>query len=187
MKVYIDLDRTLFDTDRFLNDLYKMLNDKIDLDLFNKYQEDNKKGGFNPYKILKLMNVRKDIIASLDEFMNNIKKYVYSDVSFFFNMLHSKGYTIILLTKGDKRFQKMKLKKSELLFDEKIFTLEFKGDLNLDYQNSLFIDDNPYELDDIYLNNPKRIIRIKRENAKYNNILTKNKIEEVNNLKEINL
>lgn len=187
MKIYLDLDRTLFNTDLFLEDLYHLLKDDIDLNEFQKIQHDEKEDGFNPYKILKRMHAPLETLNKVDNFMKEVAKYVYRDVFPFIKDLHQKGYWVILLTKGDKRFQKMKIKYCHLkdCFDEEIFTLNYKGTLPLNYSNSIFIDDNPYELDDIYLNHPKRIIRIKRENAKYNEIITKYSIEEITNFEEL--
>ena len=55
--IYIDFDRTLFDTDAFLKDLEKLLEkDNISLQLFNEYKV-KQHNGFNPYEIVK--NIQK--------------------------------------------------------------------------------------------------------------------------------
>ena len=55
MNIYIDFDRTLFDTDNCLNDLDKILEScDINVDTFIMYSK-MYADGFNPYTILHLM------------------------------------------------------------------------------------------------------------------------------------
>ena len=90
MKIYLDLDRTLFNTDLFLEDLYHLLKDDIDLNEFQKIQHDEKEDGFNPYKILKRMHAPLETLKKIDNFMKEVAKYVYRDVFPFIKDLHQK-------------------------------------------------------------------------------------------------
>lgn len=194
MNIYIDFDRTLFDTDMFLKDLHNLLkNNNVDMEIFNKYQDELKENGFNPFDILKKMEndspFNNDVYKQLDELIENSNTYVYSDVDRFLEILKEKKYHIILLTKGNEDYQLAKIKNTDVIkyFDDIIITLKNKGKLDINYQNDIFIDDNPYEIESILKRNPKRMIRIKRANAKYNDINVEGKIEEVENLNEIKI
>ena len=73
-------------------------------------------------------------------------------------------------------------------FDDFIDTLDDKGNnKNIDYSKSIFIDDNPLVIDDLYSKNPKKIIRIRRDKAKYSNIDTVNKVMEVDCLDKLEI
>ena len=194
MNIYIDFDRTLFDTDLFLNDLENVLElSGITIDKFFDYVNKDKENGFNIYSILNLMakdiKVDDDVYKKIDKIIENSEHYIYSDVYDFVKKSKSSGYKIFVLTKGNDEFQLLKIRNTDLFdyLDGVIVTLKDKGKLDLNYQESIFIDDNPGEIESIMLKNPKRIIRIKRDGAKYNNILASEKIEEVESLKDIKL
>ena len=70
-------------------------------------------------------------------------------------------------------------------FKEKIITEKEKGDLEIDYQKGIFIDDNPREIESIMKNSPYLVIRMKR--GKYKDIEIDLDIENVSSLSEINL
>ena len=63
--------------------------------------------------------------------------------------------------------------------------MRHKGLLKLDYINSIFIDDNPREIDSILSRNPKMIIRMQRDNSKYSSIPMEIDIKCVKSLNEI--
>ncbi len=191
MKIYIDFDHTLFDTDTFLNDLCEVIiKNNIDMDLYNKYRIKEKKQGFNIFKIVddirKEVSIDSKILDSLHKVLSDSNKYVYDDSLSFIKKAKEMGYQIVLLTKGNKEFQLEKIRNTNIYsyFDDIIITLKKKGCLDIDYENSIFIDDSPFELRSIMKKNPKRIVRIKRKDSKYNSIKISN-IEEVINLKEI--
>ena len=192
MEVYIDFDRTLFDTDNFLNDLYNIIADNnIDLKIFKKYCIKENKHGFNVYNVLaRIKNIDNidNIIKKIDTLISNCNNYLYNDSYEFLNKLKVYGYKVNLLTKGNEEFQLKKVNSTKLinLFDNIIVTLKKKGELDINYEESIFIDDNPEEIKSILKRKPKKIFRIKRENSKYNDIKVNN-INEVNNLLEINI
>ena len=175
MNVYIDFDRTMFNSDDFLDDLEMILSRyNISQTLFYEYGKRIKDNGFNPYSILKLMSTE---ISFDDEIYNEIDKlimksdsYLYDDVISFLQTLKNNGYKLTLLTKGNREYQSMKIKSSKVLdyFDDLIITLKHKGELELNYKESIFIDDNPVEVESIIKRNPMKMIRIKRDGALYN-------------------
>lgn len=192
MKVYIDFDRTLFDCDRFLSDLYDIL-DKYNItkEIFRKCQNQCKIMGFNPYIILDLVkeNINFDnrIYEEVKELIHNTRKYLYDDTISFLEYLKSLNYDIIILTKGNLDYQKEKIAMANLeeYYSELIVTMKHKGELKLNYGESIFIDDNPKEILSILKKNPKRIIRIQRNKSLYSNITIDQDVLSFKTLKEI--
>ena len=172
MKIYLDFDRTLFDTNTFLDEIYKLIN-KYDIskNIFEESKIKLKEKGFNIYWILnevkKKCHFDKEIYDEINELMKNSFIFIYADVIDFLKKLKEKHYEIILLTKGNKEFQQRKIDYSKVkdYFDDIIITLKHKGDLEIDYQ-AIFIDDCEKELLSIMKNNPKRLIYINRHNRK---------------------
>ena len=192
MNVYIDFDRTLFDCDQFLKDFYNIIDKyQISKDVFKTCQIQCKRDGFNPYTILD--NVSREyafdieIYHDIDSLLSKTQKYLYIDAIPFLNYLKSCNYKIIILTKGNIEYQKQKIlnAKIEDYYNELIVTMKHKGKLNIDYSNSIFIDDNPLEIASILRKRPKRIIRIKRVNSKYSNAEDLKDIDLVSTLSEI--
>ena len=168
MKIYLDFDRTLFDTNAFLEEIYHIIDKyNISLEIFNKYKDKVINNGFNCYNILREIGkdfyVNEKIYKEIDDLIKNDSIFIYADVKEFLDYLKSKNYEIILLTKGNKMFQERKIEYSKIkkYFNKIIITLQNKGDLDIDY-HAIFIDDNFYELSSIKRNNPLKIIYIDR-------------------------
>ncbi len=192
MKVYVDFDRTLFDCENFLEDLYALINKyNIDKSLFKECQNQCIDEGFNPYNILNVVKEKyqfdEKLYQEIDNLIKKTNHYLFSDSITFLEYLKSKNYEIIILTKGNNEYQKAKIINAKIdnYYNDLIVTMKHKGNLVLDYANSTFIDDNPKEIKSILKRKPKKIIYLKRENAKYNDILIKDNILVVNSLKEI--
>ena len=175
MKIYIDFDRTLFDCDRFLGDFYEIVDKyQIPKNIFKDCQIQCKKKGFNPdlilEKVLENFNFDTNIYQEIDELLNNSKDYLYPDAISFLDYLKKHEYNIIILTRGNKDYQRKKIMNSNIdnYYHKLIVTMKHKGELNIDYQNSIFIDDNPKEIISILNKNPKKIISIQRNDSKYN-------------------
>ena len=153
MKVYVDFDRTLFDCDKFLGDLYNLINKyNITKEEFKECQNQCKKKGFNPYIILDLVKEKNDfddrLYDDVKRLMGNTKKYLYPDTVSFLEYLKKINYDVIILTKGNIDYQKEKILNAKLdsLYNKLMVTMKHKGELKLDYENSIFIDDNPKEI-----------------------------------------
>lgn len=194
MTIYIDFDRTIFDTDKFLENLKDILvSNGISVDLLLDYVNKDQANGFNIYNALKLMekdvNVNSNVYKEMDKLFKKAEQYLYNDVYDFLKKVKKSGYKIFILTKGNDEYQLLKIKNTNTInyIDGVIVTLKDKGELDLNYQGSIFIDDNPIDLESIMKKEPKRIIRIKRVGAKYNSISVCEKIEEVGKLKDIDL
>ena len=192
MKVYVDFDRTLFDCERFLEDLYTLINQyHIDKTLFKECQSQCKIKGFNPYNILDIAKDKcqfdEKLYQEIDTLIDNTNKYLFSDTITFLKYLKSLNYEIIILTKGNIDYQTKKIVNAKIdnYYDDLIVTMKHKGYLKLDYLNSIFIDDNPIEIRSIIKNKPKKVIYLKRDNAKYNDIPIKSDVKIVKSLTEI--
>ena len=192
MKVYVDFDRTLFDCDRFLGDLYALVNKyNITKDMFKECQNQSRKYGFNPYIILSLVKdkiiVDDKLYDDIKNLINKAKEYLYSDTIPFLKYLKSLNYEVVILTKGNYEYQKEKIDNCSLesLYSELLVTLEHKGELSLDYKNSIFIDDNPKEILSIMKKKPKMIFRIVRDKALYSEELLDKSIPSYKSLDEI--
>ena len=191
MKIYIDFDRTLFDCETFLRDFYALIvKYQIPKKIFLKYQNQCKRKGFNPYIILD--KVKKEYSYDL-EINNEIKlliqksnDYLYSDAIAFLKYLNDLDYEVVILTKGNSDYQKEKILSSNIMMycNDLIVTMKHKGDLDIDYRNGIFIDDNPNEIESILPKEAKKVIRINRVNSKYSDILVSNVIT-VSSLDEI--
>ena len=143
MNIYIDFDHTLFNTTLFINDIMQNKNQQLTF--------------LELKKLVKKQNL-------------NLKNYLYPDVIPFLEKYQDKN--LILLTHGDYDYQLFKIRESKIVkyFKEIKITDNYKGLLKLDYQNSIFIDDNPKEIESLLKNpiKPLKIIRIKR--GKYKNL-----------------
>ena len=194
MKIYVDFDRTLFDCDKFLGDLYALVNKYgITKEMFKECQNQCKKNGFNPYTILSLVKEKYQfddkLYNEIDNLMNSTSNYLYPDTISFLNYLNSLNYEVIILTKGNIDYQKMKIENAKLdnYYSNLIVTMKHKGDLNIDYGKSIFVDDNPTEILSILNMKPKLIIRVQRDDSLYSDILIDKDVLSYKNLKEIEI
>ena len=192
MKIYVDFDRTLFDCDRFLEDFYFLINQyNIPKSIFKECQNQCKRKGFNPHIILNLVKEKYDfndnLFYEVDNLIRNTRDYLYGDAISFLEYLKSKKFEIIILTKGNSNYQREKIFNAHLdsYYNKLMVTMKHKGRLDIDYTNSIFIDDNPIEIQSIMDKKPKMIVRINRTNSKYSDISLDIKIREVKSLKEI--
>lgn len=195
--IYLDFDRTIYDTDA----LYRDMNDiivkyGIDLELFEDVKKILFKEPvlFNYFKVVKYIcmknNISLNVIYELENIIDNGNKYIYDDVIDFIKNIKDNGYIVNLLTYGDINFQIKKISPLEIcdMIDNVFITGVYKYDLEIDYTNSIFIDDNPRDLDGLYKKNAGKVIRISRENTKYSKTALNNScIENYNSLSEINI
>lgn len=174
MKIYIDFDGTLFNTDKYTQDFMKIFHeygiDNIDFDKVKKKIFNNKRL-FNLNKIINYFiteyNINILLKDKIEVLLNN--SYLYPEVRNCLDELINDGYELYLLTYGDKEFQNIKIISSNInkYFKDIIITNKNKSELNLDYKNSIFIDNNPNEIEKLYKSMAKNIIRIKRDSDRY--------------------
>ena len=176
--MYIDFDRTLYDTDKLYMDMFKIINSYgITEKMFEDYKNEffRKPILFNYIKLIKYIcrkeNIDYNIILELLNLVQNGEKYLYSDSYDFIKKMKRDNYNVSLLTYGDSNFQMLKVTPLKIcdIIDTIIISSDYKFNLNLDYENSLFIDDNPRDLLGFANKGALKIIRIKRENTKYCN------------------
>ena len=174
MNIYIDFDGTLFNTDQYTRDFMKIFNDySIDNILFekikNKLFSNEKLFNLNViiHYLLTHNNIDYELQDKIDSLLNS--SYLFPEVHYCLKELINIGYDLYLLTYGDDDFQTFKINASNIAkyFKEIIITNKDKSELNLDYENSIFIDNNPVEIEKIYNSKPKTLIRIKRDCDRY--------------------
>ena len=173
MKIYLDFDGTLFNTDKFYQDYLNLFQEYgLDEDLINNIKlELFKTTKFNldilTNYLVKKYNLDNNILLKVNNLYNS--SYVFKDVIPFLEKY--KNLEINLLTYGEYNYQLKKIDGSNLkkYFKDIIITDKDKSKLNLDYQNNLFIDNNPTEIKK-FLEVTKNVIRIRREEDKYSKL-----------------
>ena len=175
MNIYVDFDGTLFNSDLLLSDyidLLKKYNISSDTvwDVINTIFKEEK---FNLFRLTNYINKHYDITGNLSYDLNELfkKNYVYDDVFDSLDIL-SKSFNLILLTYGDYEYQSYKIKVSNLskYFTNVIITKDRKSSLDINYEKSIFIDNNPNEILGYYNSNCTKLIRLRRNDDKYSKI-----------------
>lgn len=173
MKIYLDFDGTLFNTDKFYQDYLNLFQEYgLDEDLINNIKlELFKTTKFNldilTNYLVKEYNLDNNILLKVNNLYNS--SYVFKDVIPFLEKY--KNLEINLLTYGEYNYQLKKINGSKLskYFQDIIITDKDKSKLNLDYKNSIFIDNNPSEIEK-FLRVSNNVIRIRRGEDKYSKI-----------------
>jgi len=183
MKYYIDFDNTIFDTVSFYNDLLKLLYDNgITEEYISEYYNSN---GMNPLRLINSINdveIRNRALKHFDD----TSKYVYQDAILF--LRNNQNKTFILYSQGYIDYQSKKIDNSGILnyFDDKIISEEDKTNLDIDYQNGIFIDDNAKIINKLIDKKAYKIYRIKRKNNRHNSEIVDDKeVIEIFNMSEI--
>lgn len=191
-KIYIDFDGTLFNSDKFYQDFINIL------EKYNLNQEEIEKIKQDLFDSLNLFNLETLLIFLIDKY--NLPLNIKDDVSLLYNSSYvykdilpcldklKDSYELILLTYGNKIYQDKKIKCSKLskYFSDIIITETDKSNLlNIDYLNSIFIDNNPKEINKFLLKKCDKVIRIRRNDDKYSKFDLDNNISEYSNFYEI--
>lgn len=177
MIYYIDFDNTLFDTERFYSDLLNIINKyNINEEDINMYYKNNCLNElFNPIKIINIIiktnPLKKQIMNEIELFLYDLSKYLYNDTISFLEYLNNNNYQVNLLTYGDFDYQNIKISNSYIkeYFNKIIITSKNKFELDLDYKNSIFIDDDIFQIDGLLKKDAfvKRIRRKGNKHSKY--------------------
>lgn len=195
--IYLDFDRTIYDTDQLYKDMNKVIL-KYDIKQ-SKFKQIKKRIFKKPilfdyFKVVNYIcdhnNVSTLVLKELENLLYNGNKYIFDDVKEFLETAKNNGYKINLLTYGDRSFQLKKLSNLDIcdIIDNIIIAGEYKFDLSIDYENSIFIDDNPRDLKGLYKRNAGRLIRISRHKTKYAKTPLNNGIaEKYNSLSQIRI
>lgn len=192
-KLYIDFDSTLFDSDKYDSILLKICNkygitndrlDEIKRILFSRNTD------FDIDILISYLIEKENVDKKILEDIKNLKNhsFLYEDTLLFLECIQDK-YNPILLTCGGENNQKDKIKASGIdhFFSEIIITPEDKSKLdNVDYKNSIFIDNNPQEVIRFIKAGAKKVIRIRRDTDKYSKIdLNISNVEEYTSLYDV--
>ncbi len=197
MDIYVDFDRTLYNTDQLYSDMFKTINNYgITSDMFENGKQEffQKPILFNFIELTRYIcnkyNMSPAVISELLTILENGEKYLYSDSNEFLLKMKHKNYNTSILTYGDINFQMLKLTPLSTcnIIDNIIITSNYKFLLDLDYNNSIFIDDNPRDLMGLSQQGAKKVIRVKRKNSKYyNSKLLNNEIPIFYNLEDLTI
>ena len=171
--IYIDFDSTIFDTNRFYDDFLKIcLKNNLTHDKVKKVKDKFFKHNID-FNLDKLANelyvkysLKEDFLREIENFYS--EKYLYKDAINFLEKLYLKN-DFVLLTYGNRNYQAKKINKCNInkYFKDIIITEKNKSNLNIDYVNNIFIDNNPNELLGYYKNGARYLIRVRKENDKY--------------------
>ncbi|MFA6272102.1 MAG: HAD family hydrolase [Patescibacteria group bacterium] len=182
MKIVLDFDHTLFDTEKFkqaLQDRLAMFG--VTGDQFNSnYRIVKERSGYYNYREhLRLLAQTEeldenDLLLNFNEIVNSANEFLFPDTVDFLNALKSIPKSeLYLLTFGQDEFQQAKVEASGIkaYFREIIDTVESKllyFDQNQDLQSAVFLDNRGKTIDQIKAKYSDIVaIWIKRENTPY--------------------
>lgn len=156
MIIIFDLDYTLLDTSAFKNKLASALGitQKEFQETYNRLKHQKETYNFgdhlNSVSNLKTIN-KKKAVDNLNILLKGINRFAYKDAEIVLKKLFKKKYKLILLTYGNKNWQRMKIKnlKIKKYFKKIIFTDTCKSHA-LDFlktvkEKIVFVNDNAKE------------------------------------------
>lgn len=205
MNYYIDFDNTLYNTplltNKMLTSIANSIKEKTNFDFDNLYNECksmfNRDHIYDIYELAKYFSNKYDldcsnVINNLNNIILNGRELVFEDTVPFLKKLKENGHQLYMLTycKDNLEYQSIKVAGSKLtnFFDAIYITATPKYNLDIDYTNGIFIDDNPDDLIGLYSNNPKQVIRLRRKENKYSiKDLDNDNIKEYLNFNDINI
>ena len=172
MKIYIDFDGTLFNNNKHYHKLIKTFKKyNINEEYINNLTKNKHYKNLDTLakEIIIKNNLDRSIINEINTIYSN--NLIYKDTIPFLEKYY-KEHELILLTLGTKKYQLKKINSTNIskYFKKIIITNKDKSKLNIDYQNSIYIDNNPLELKKFYNAKSKYLIRIKRNTDKYSKI-----------------
>lgn len=185
-KLYIDFDNTLFNTLKFNKNCKKILDKYISVEEQDKiFKSFTKIYDFREVINILSINYKIDKDILISDYNKVLEdNYLFEDTIEFLEYYKDK-YELIMLTFGNNEYQLDKIGCAGIskYFKELIITNEYKYELDIDYKNSIFIDDNPRDLKGLMNNKPYKIIRLCR--GKYKKFEKELVLNNVNSLKEI--
>lgn len=183
MNYYIDFDNTIFDTVSFHDDLVKiLLKNNVSKEYIDNYYKDH---GVNPLDLVKSLNNNR-INELVEKLFKKAHKYLYKDAIKFLKNKSFNNY--ILYTYGYLDYQNKKIDNCDIkkYFDEIIITDNNKTELDIDYKNGIFFDDNVDVIKELLKKDVYKIYRVKRNNNVHSETkLSNNKVIDIYNMNEI--
>lgn len=192
MKYYIDFDNTLFDTSKLTSAMLSMITEEIlkkhkSLCFDSIYSECvqmfNREHCYNIYELASYFADKYSLdlsvlVKNLNSIMLDISGFLYEDTIPFLKKLKADGHKLYLLSHAGEnlKYQTVKISGSGIsdYFEALYITSVPKYKLDINYSDSIFIDDNPMDLLGLYSNKPAQVIRIRRKDNKYSS-------EDINN------
>lgn len=192
MKYYIDFDNTLFNTPLLTKAMLEhIVNEIISVHVSLTFDEvmAECKGMFNREHIYNIYELAlyfsekynlnsESVINKLNTIISNTQDFVYKDSIPFLKRLKEAGHSIYILSycADSLKYQSAKISGSGLAdyFDALYITSVPKYELAINYQDGIFIDDNPSDLLGLYSKKPIQVIRLRRNDNKYS-------IKDINN------
>jgi len=193
--IILDFDHTLFNAQLFKKDLAEALG--LSLAIWEKEYQKNKKKYHNYNYQKQITNYPAKNQKKFLNVLKNSKKYLYPDAIYFLHSVETRhGVSlpkIILLSKGQPEFQKIKIKNCQL---EKYLTIKTVAIAKINFiktlrqaqgknkKNIIFINDRGKEIDEIKKIFPQiTAIWIRRANGQYKNEPCKTFDKKYSNLK----
>lgn len=176
---YIDFDNTIYETGKLTKDILKIISDEVSVrknEDAKKVFEDFKSSTDNFFTFAKKYcieyKIDYDVLCSkiLDIIINKGKEYVFPDAIKFLKKLKESNENVCILTyvSNSKNLEQQALKLAGSgileLVNEVYNTTNFKFELELDFKNSIFIDDSPRDIEGFYKKGARNIIRIIKPN-----------------------
>ena len=185
MKFYIDFDNTLFNTPKLTHTMLPLIANEVwkkhqSLCFDNIYSECcsmfNREHCYNIYDLASYFADKyaldlSVLVKNLNSIMFDISDFLYEDSIPFLKKLKADGHKLYLLSYAGEnlKYQTVKISGSGIsdFFEALYITSAPKYKLDINYSDSIFIDDNPTDLLGLYSNNPLKVIRIRRIDNKY--------------------
>jgi phosphoglycolate phosphatase-like HAD superfamily hydrolase len=113
----LDFDQTLFQTDKFLADLFALLLPPTGDDLFSSYRLYQQTNSFRPEGFANFLEETRSIpatrvLSSMTQLFTGLAAYRMPGAADFFHQLHRLGWEAWILTQGDRAWQERKIRSS---------------------------------------------------------------------------
>ncbi|MBU1074752.1 HAD hydrolase-like protein [Patescibacteria group bacterium] len=200
MKIVLDFDHTLFDTEKFKQALQgRLAMFGVTVDQFNSNYRIVKEqlGHYDYQEHLRLLAQEEeldenDLLLNFNEIVNSANEFLFPDVLNFLESLKAISKSeLYLLTFGQDKFQQAKVEASGIrpYFKEVVDTVDSKlifFDQNKKLQKATFVDNRGKTIDQIKMKYPDVVaIWLKRENTPYDNENCKRMDFQVDSLTEV--
>lgn len=136
MKVGLDFDRVLFDTDSFK----QHLNEKLP-GFSETYSEARENNLYNPEKHAELLEVE---VEEIFKHIEHARNFLYADI----DELNEIEHELVIVSRGDQEFQELKIQESGILEYVSDYTVVEEGDKQVAGINAL-VDDREKELEQV--------------------------------------
>lgn len=205
MNYYIDFDNTLYETAKLTGLMLDAISKEIanetnnsEEELLNEAKENFDSTHDNIFSFAEKISNKyecdpKKVLSAVNNVIDNGKVLVFDDAKRFLDRIKDNGdkcYILTFLPKTNQEYQMRKVMGSGIsgYFDGIIMTTEYKFLLDINYENGIFIDDDPRDLNGLFEKHPIKVIRMRKPNNKRSKIDIDNKeIEEYTSFDDIEI